>query len=147
MSDVFSDIAGRYDRLNTILSFGRDNAWRRRAIAFLPPGTVVALGAGTGAANDLFGDRRVVAIDPEPQMLALNPAAERVVGVGEAFPFADGFVDGVFSAFVFRNLNSVPDTSACRLWTDCSPTPGPAMFVNLGNRSNARLRCATRSSR
>ena len=110
MSRVFRDIAGRYDRLNSILSFGRDGAWRSRAIAFLPPGTVLDLGAGTGAANELFGERRVVALDPEPEMLALNPVAERVVGVGEALPFASGSIDGVFSAFVFRNLTSVPDT-------------------------------------
>ena len=107
---VFSDIAGRYDRLNSILSLGRDHAWRRSAIKHLPPGTVLDLGAGTGAANELFGDRHVVALDPEPNMLDLNPAADKVVGTGESLPFADGSIDGVFSAFVFRNLTSVPDT-------------------------------------
>jgi demethylmenaquinone methyltransferase/2-methoxy-6-polyprenyl-1,4-benzoquinol methylase len=108
--NVFTGIAGRYDRLNSILSLGRDNAWRRSAIKHLPPGTVLDLGAGTGAANELFGDRHVIAVDPEPNMLALNPAADKVVGVGEALPFADSSIDGVFSAFVFRNLTSVPDT-------------------------------------
>jgi ubiquinone/menaquinone biosynthesis C-methylase UbiE len=41
-------------------------------------------------------------------MLALNPAPRRVVGIAEALPLADGSMDGVFSAFVFRNLTSVP---------------------------------------
>ena len=108
MSGVFSDIAGRYDRLNTVLSLGRDHAWRQTAIGFLPPGTVIDLGAGTGAATEALGDRRVIAIDPEPAMLALNPAPHRIVGVAEAIPLADGSVDGVLSAFVFRNLDSVP---------------------------------------
>jgi len=139
VSGVFSDIADRYDRLNTILSFGRDDAWRKRAIAFLPPGNVVDLGGGTGAANELFGDRRVIALDPEPQMLALNPAAERVVGIGEALPFADRSIDGVFSAFVFRNLTSVPHTLD-EIYRVLRPG-GVAAIVDLG-RPTGRVRAA-----
>ena len=108
--DVFSDIAGRYDRLNMILSLGRDQAWRRTAIDRLPTGRILDLGAGTGAANAVFGDREVVALDPAPAMLALNQAAYRLVAVGEALPFEDGSFDAVFSAYVFRNLDSVDET-------------------------------------
>ncbi len=109
---VFADIAGRYDRLNSILSLGRDQAWRLTAIDRLPKGRILDLGAGTGAANDVFGDRGVVALDPSPEMLALNDAAHRVVSVGERLPFADGSFDAVFSAYVFRNLDSVEATMA-----------------------------------
>lgn len=109
---VFSRIARRYDRLNRILSLGRDDHWRRTAIAHLPPGRVLDLGAGTGAANPGLGDRQVVALDPAPEMLTLNPATLRVVGKGEALPFADGSFDGVFSGYVFRNLDSIPETLA-----------------------------------
>ena len=108
--DVFSDIAGRYDRLNMILSMGRDQAWRRTAIDQLPTGRILDLGAGTGAANTVFGDRDVVAVDPAPEMLALNDAAHRVVAVGEALPLADESFDAVYSAYVFRNLDSVGET-------------------------------------
>jgi demethylmenaquinone methyltransferase/2-methoxy-6-polyprenyl-1,4-benzoquinol methylase len=107
---VFRRIARRYDTLNRILSLGRDRAWRRRAIAHLPPGRVLDLGAGTGAAEPDLGDRSVVALDPSPEMLALHPGADRVVGTGEDLPFGDGTFDGVFSAFVFRNLTSIPGT-------------------------------------
>ena len=107
---VFSRIARRYDRVNRILSLGRDDDWRRRAIAHLPDGVVVDLGAGTGAANPDFGDRTTIAVDPAPEMLSLNPALRRVVGKGECLPLADGSVDGVFSAYVFRNLDSIART-------------------------------------
>ena len=108
--DVFADIAGRYDRLNWILSLGRDQVWRRTAVDRLPGGRILDLGAGTGAANEVFGDREVVALDPSPEMLALNDASHRVVGAGEALPLADESFDAVFSAYVFRNLDSVDET-------------------------------------
>jgi demethylmenaquinone methyltransferase/2-methoxy-6-polyprenyl-1,4-benzoquinol methylase len=107
--EVFSRIARRYDRLNRILSFGRDDSWRRRAISYLPPGRVLDLGAGTGAANSDLADRDVVALDPQPAMLELNPETRRVVAAGERLPFRDESMDGVFSAYVFRNLSSIPD--------------------------------------
>ena len=66
---VFTDIADRYDRLNSILSLGRDQEWRRSAVDRLPPGRLLDLGGGTGAANPIFGEREVVALDPSPEML------------------------------------------------------------------------------
>lgn len=108
--EIFARIARRYDLLNRVLSLGREQAWRRSGAERLPPGRVLDLGAGTGAANEVFGGRTVVALDPVPEMLALNPARWRVVAVGEALPFADETFEGVFSAYVFRNLTSVPAT-------------------------------------
>ena len=109
---VFSDIAGKYDRINTVLSLGQDQNWRRRVVAHLPEGSLLDLGGGTGAANEIFGDRDVVALDPAPEMLALNSRSRRVVAVGEALPFREGVFDAVFSAYVFRNLDSVDTTLA-----------------------------------
>ncbi len=104
---VFAKIARRYDRLNRVLSLGRDQEWRRSVMVRLPPGRLLDLGSGTGAARPLFGDRPAVALDPVSQMLALNPMTVRVAGVGEALPFSGRAFDAVFSAFVFRNLDSV----------------------------------------
>jgi demethylmenaquinone methyltransferase/2-methoxy-6-polyprenyl-1,4-benzoquinol methylase len=107
---IFKDIADRYDRLNTLLSLGQDQKWRNTVVARLPEGRLLDLGGGTGAANAIFGSREVFALDPAPEMLALNDAAYRVVAVGEDLPFDDGSFDAVFSAYVFRNLDSVDRT-------------------------------------
>ena len=109
---VFGKIARRYDRLNRVLSLGRDQAWRRSAAERLPPGRLLDLGSGTGAARPLFGGRPTAALDPSRPMLDLNPMPVRVVGKGEALPFADRTFEAVFSAYVFRNLDSVDETLA-----------------------------------
>ncbi|MDP8958042.1 MAG: class I SAM-dependent methyltransferase [Actinomycetota bacterium] len=105
--EIFSHIAGRYDLLNRILSLGREQAWRRSGAVHLPPGRLLDLGAGTGAAAPVFGSREVVALDPALEMLALNPARLRVAALGEALPFGDESFDGAFSAYVLRNLDSL----------------------------------------
>lgn len=107
---VFTDIAGKYDLINRILSMGRDQAWRKTAVDQLPEGRLLDLGGGTGAANPIFGERVVVALDPSTEMLTHNDAGARVVAVGERLPFGDGTFDAVFSAYVFRNLDSVTTT-------------------------------------
>lgn len=107
---MFADIAGKYDRINSILSLGQHQKWRRRVVDLLPQGRLLDLGAGTGAANPILGERNVVALDPSPEMLSRNDAPMRAVGIGEELPFADGSFDAVFSAYVFRNLDSVEQT-------------------------------------
>jgi demethylmenaquinone methyltransferase/2-methoxy-6-polyprenyl-1,4-benzoquinol methylase len=134
--EVFTGIAGSYDRINRILSLGRDAAWRRSVIVKLQPGRVLDLGAGTGAALTDLGTTEVIALDPSPEMLALNPTGMRVVGVGERLPFADGVFDSVFSAYVFRNLDSVPSTLA--EITRVLRVGGTAGVVDLGRPVDAR---------
>lgn len=109
-ADRFAAIARSYDRINRILSLGQEQAWRRRGIAWLPAGRILDLGSGTGAANSALVNREIVALDPSFPMLALNAAPGRVAGLGERLPFTEGSFDGVFSAYVFRNLDSVPAT-------------------------------------
>lgn len=140
---VFSRIAKRYDRLNSVLSLGQDQNWRRTASMHLPPGLVLDLGAGTGAANPIFEDRHVVAVDPNAEMLALNDAGRRVAAIGERLPFADETFDGVFSAYVFRNLESVAGTLE-EIERVLRPG-GMAGIVDLGRPDNAAARVLHRA--
>lgn len=133
---IFSRIHRRYDRLNRLLSLGQDQAWRQRGVDRLPDGLILDLGGGTGVAMELFNSRQeVVALDPAWAMLAANPAPLRVVGKGEFLPFGDDSFDGIFSAFVFRNLGSVDETlsEACRVLR-----PGGAMVVVDAGRPTGR---------
>lgn len=134
---IFARIARRYDLINRVLSFGQEQAWRRRGVEFLPPGKVLDLGSGTGAASEVLGEREIVALDPVGPMLALSPIAARVVGVGEDLPFSSGSFDGVFSAYVFRNLTSIDETLS-EVRRVLRPG-GVAVVIDLGRPRNRTL--------
>lgn len=102
---IFAKIAARYDLINRILSLGQERNWRARGVEMLEEGRVLDLGCGTGDTD--FGGRDVVGLDPVVEMLDLSPVEKRIAGVGERLPFKDKSFDGVFSAYVFRNLTSV----------------------------------------
>jgi demethylmenaquinone methyltransferase / 2-methoxy-6-polyprenyl-1,4-benzoquinol methylase len=114
---MFDQIARFYDLLNTVLSGGRDAAWRRRAAqatALRPGDSALDICAGTGKLSRLLRRRvgaqgRVVGIDFSTAMLAV--ARRRVPHVefreGDATRLdgvADGSVDAVTVAFGLRNV-------------------------------------------
>ena len=126
IAEMFDRIAPRYDRLNRVLSFGADVAWRRRAIALarLGPGQRgLDIGAGTGdltigllRASD--PSSVVVALDLAPRMLGigrrrlavtgLSPRAVVAVGNAESIPLPDASVDRIVSGFTLRNIGDLP---------------------------------------
>ncbi|MFQ5523759.1 MAG: class I SAM-dependent methyltransferase [Acidimicrobiia bacterium] len=133
---IFARIAARYDRLNRILSLGRERAWRQRGVSMLPEGIVLDLGCGTGSTD--FAGRTVVGLDPVVEMLALSSVPARAAGVGERMPFREASFDGVFSAFVFRNLSSVGETLE-EIRRVLKPG-GVAVVIDLGRPANPILR-------
>jgi len=122
---MFSRIAGRYDRLNRLMSLGRDQSWRCRAIqlAAIPPGgrlLDVATGTGDLALLSLERDPsvRVFGTDFTIEMLQLGRLKEngrvgRSGGVGWTggdalrLPYADETFDVVVSGFMMRNVTDV----------------------------------------
>lgn len=137
---VFARIARRYDRINAVMSLGRERVWRKRGVERLAPGTVLDLGCGTGATD--FAGRDVVGLDPVPEMIALSKVPARVVGVGETLPFADRAFDGVFSAYVFRNLSSLALT--LEEMARVLEPGGLAVVIDLGRPRNRFLRIVHR---
>lgn len=130
---MFDRVAPRYDLANSVLSLGRDRAWRRVAVraAAPAPGEVVAdVAAGTGMLAHALrrAGATVVAVDLSWRMLdhgARRERAGRVPGArrrpadatgvlwcaGDALrlPLADASVEAVTIAFGLRNL---PDPGA-----------------------------------
>jgi len=116
---MFSRIAHRYDLLNRIMTFGRDNAWRQAAAALAAPeGCRLALDMATGTADLAFllAERaeQVVAVDICPQMLSIARAKARrrpragcirfLLADGLRLPFAADSFDCVATAFALRNV-------------------------------------------
>lgn len=117
----FSAISGKYDLLNSVLSFQIDRYWRwvtTRELREFPNGSVLDLCAGTLPLSlELTRQakrRQVVAVDFCEDMLRAGvenlPRDERrmriqpVCGDGEQIPLRDNSVWGITVAFGVRNL-------------------------------------------
>jgi demethylmenaquinone methyltransferase/2-methoxy-6-polyprenyl-1,4-benzoquinol methylase len=119
---MFDRIAGRYDLLNRVLSFGSDGRWRRRTAAALAlgdsPSRVLDVATGTADLAIEIAKRwpaaRVIGVDPSNQMLGigrLKVAARKLddrielrAGDGMGLAIPDGSVDGATVAFGLRNF-------------------------------------------
>jgi demethylmenaquinone methyltransferase/2-methoxy-6-polyprenyl-1,4-benzoquinol methylase len=108
--DMFDAIAGRYDLVNRVMTFGMDVGWRRRAVRQLrlPGGAVVAdLACGTGdLCRELSRDGyRAVGFDFSLGMLAKATTDVPLVQADVLrLPLADRSVDGATCGFALRNV-------------------------------------------
>lgn len=127
---MFAAIARRYDLNNRLHSFGRDQAWRRKAVAVCevqPSDDVLDVACGTGDLTQAFaaaGPRSVTGLDFTPQMLEIarqkaipfapsldwgpNERSRAVLNYvgGDAMdlPFPDASFDIVSIAWGIRNV-------------------------------------------
>jgi demethylmenaquinone methyltransferase / 2-methoxy-6-polyprenyl-1,4-benzoquinol methylase len=123
---MFDRIAAGYDRANTVLSLGRDRAWRRRAAdaaALAAGGAALDVACGTGRLTLELRDRvgpggRVVGLDFSERMLAVaraaHPSIEWVHGDATSLPFEESIFDAATMAFGLRNLGH-PDTGLAEM--------------------------------
>lgn len=112
---MFDRIAGRYDLLNTLLSAGSDERWRRltaEAVVGERGAAVLDVACGSGKLALAVGrqsrDGLVIGLDFSSGMLEVarrtSPGPRYVRGDGLAMPFPDGRFDGATNAFGLRNL-------------------------------------------
>lgn len=120
---LFSRIAGVYDLLNSLLSFGMDAYWRNRLAESVLPfprggaARVLDMAAGTLevslALARRYPQRSVLALDfCHPMLLRGLPKLQRLrtqnvfplVGDGRRLPLPDACVDAVTVAFGLRNI-------------------------------------------
>jgi len=114
---MFDGVARRYDRTNTVLSFGQDRLWRRAtrlALVLRPGDTVLDLAAGTGVSTQELARSGAYAVgaDISLGMLRAGRTAGRTVpllaGDALALPFGDRVFDAVTISFGLRNVHDVP---------------------------------------
>lgn len=108
--EMFDAIAGRYDLVNRVMTFGMDVGWRRRAVRALrlPGGALVLdLACGTG---DLCRELarsgyRAMGFDFSSEMLAHATVESPLVQADILrLPVPDASADGVTCGFALRNV-------------------------------------------
>jgi demethylmenaquinone methyltransferase / 2-methoxy-6-polyprenyl-1,4-benzoquinol methylase len=112
---LFDAIAGRYDLVNRVMTFGMDMGWRRRAIRELrlPGGASVfdlACGTGDFCRELVRAGYRVVGFDFSHGML-LQAKTETPLVEADILrlPIADAVADGATCGFALRNVVSLED--------------------------------------
>jgi len=115
--DMFDRISPSYDRMNLLMSMGRDGRWRRlgvRASRAQPGDAALDVCCGTGdfaveLRRAVGPSGRVVGLDFSPQMLEVArrkcSAVEWQQGDALALPFADGEFAAACVGFGVRNLS------------------------------------------
>jgi demethylmenaquinone methyltransferase/2-methoxy-6-polyprenyl-1,4-benzoquinol methylase len=114
---MFDRISPSYDRMNLLMSMGRDGRWRRlgvRASRAQPGDAALDVCCGTGdfaveLRRAVGPSGRVVGLDFSPQMLEMarrkSSAVEWLQGDALALPFADGEFAAACVGFGVRNLS------------------------------------------
>jgi demethylmenaquinone methyltransferase/2-methoxy-6-polyprenyl-1,4-benzoquinol methylase len=114
---MFDRISPSYDRMNLLMSMGRDGRWRRlgvRASSAQPGDAALDVCCGTGdfaveLRRAVGPSGRVVGLDFSPQMLDMArrkcSAVEWLQGDALALPFADGEFAAACVGFGVRNLS------------------------------------------
>lgn len=160
VTDLFDNLAPRYDRFNRVVSLFRDERWRRMTIELLGDnrsGAILDLAAGTGdLANSAskLGARQVHVFDISRQMLMLAKhkfqsqngtatGAAFELGSAHALPFKDGSIDGVVSGFAMRNVFHFLDEVLVEIFRVLKPG-GSFAILELSRPDNAILKAGFR---
>jgi len=123
VTSMFDTIAGNYDNLNRVISFGIDVSWRKKVIKLVKKGApknALDIATGTGdLAISLVdsGAKEITGLDISKGMLnigkqkvaalGLEHKITMVVGDGEKLPFKDNHFDVITVAFGVRNFENL----------------------------------------
>lgn len=118
LKDVFIGMIPRYDSINSRITFGLDERWRRMiAKESIGKDAVLEVGSGPGTLAVKLMSKKVYCLDPIPEMhkAAVKKIPEQdleryefISGSAEFIPLTDDFTDVVFCAFSFRDFFDKP---------------------------------------
>lgn len=120
---MFGRIARRYDLMNRLMTFGRDQTWRRFVVqktALSPTGQLLDIAAGTGdiafEVRRQFPAAHVIAADfalPMMQVGQTRRYGNQIEWLGAnalSLPFPDNIFDAIVSGFLLRNVPDIDHT-------------------------------------
>jgi demethylmenaquinone methyltransferase/2-methoxy-6-polyprenyl-1,4-benzoquinol methylase len=123
VTSMFDTIAGNYDHLNRVISFGIDVSWRKKVVKIISkssPENALDIATGTGdLAISLIetGATKITGLDISKGMLeigrnkvadlGLDQTIEMVVGDSENLPFENNTFDAITVAFGVRNFENL----------------------------------------
>jgi len=121
--EIFTGIAGKYDRVNTVISLGQIGRWRRKLLEVMDPSEeakVLDLGCGTGQLTRLLADSapegEIVGVDLTPEMIEeakkelparYGSTVDFKTGKGESLDLETSYFDSAASAFTLRNVEDI----------------------------------------
>jgi demethylmenaquinone methyltransferase/2-methoxy-6-polyprenyl-1,4-benzoquinol methylase len=148
--EVLRSIIPVYDKVNRVISLGKDGEYRLHGIrGRVLPGNVV-LDAGSGYGNmsktalAVAGDAKIVMYDPIPEMLAnvknyfSSDIPAMSSGVFEFMPFRDGTFDAVMCGYSLRD--AIQLKQAISEMHRVLKAGGRLVIVDLGKPDNAIAR-------
>ena len=114
---MFKSISGRYDLLNTLITFGRDKTWRKFVVkeaSLKPNGLILDVGTGTGKIlqEALFSNRSIKAFGADFTLEMMLAGKNEVNGTSWCcadalnLPFPDSVFDAVTSGYLIRNVTN-----------------------------------------
>ncbi len=113
--NAIEELAPDYDRVNSLITFGMADKWRREvATRASQDDIVLEIGSGPGSFAKNLDSKQVYCLEPSRQLAEFSKSVidgERttlVQGLGERIPLSDGSVDKVFCVFSFRDFLDKP---------------------------------------
>lgn len=144
--DALHAVMPVYDRVNHIISFGRDRTYREEGIVDALPSAELVLDAGCGPgvmseiAFKKLKIKDLVLLDPMLDYLTIarkrlaDNSPEMVVGLFEALPFKRGIFDLVMCGFSLRD--SMDMNLAVKEISRVLKSDGKLIIVDLGKPDN-----------
>lgn len=123
VAQMFNAIAGNYDGLNRVISFGIDVSWRKKVLQLVAdknPNTILDIATGTGDLAILMtntSSEEIIGLDISAGMLEigkqkikekkLDTKIQMVLGDSENIPYPDDYFDAITVAFGVRNFENL----------------------------------------
>jgi demethylmenaquinone methyltransferase / 2-methoxy-6-polyprenyl-1,4-benzoquinol methylase len=123
VEQMFDNIAGNYDSLNRVISFGIDVKWRKKVLKIVSdakPKIILDIATGTGDLAILMAEtaaEKIIGLDISDGMLEvgrtkikqknLKAKIEMVLADSENMPYSDNYFDAITVAFGVRNFENL----------------------------------------